>query len=79
VARTLVTAIDTATGTVAATVPGLHLGDRHGRGFGHGHHRKSDFIGKSDDGAQGNHDSDRGPISADGRYAAFACVADDLA
>src|SRR5262245_10556821 len=37
-----------------------------------------DLASVSDDGAQGNNDSDRASISADGRYVAFASVADNL-
>ena len=42
------------------------------------HHRKFDLASISDEGAQGNNDSDRATISADGRFVAFASIADNL-
>jgi hypothetical protein len=42
------------------------------------HHRRFDLVSSSDDGAQGDNDSDRASISADGRYVAFASLADNL-
>jgi Tol biopolymer transport system component len=42
------------------------------------HGRRFDLASVSDDGAQGNNDSDRAALSADGRYVAFASIADNL-
>ena len=45
---------------------------------GHNGSRDFEFISASNDGAQGNNDSDRASISADGRYVAFASLAENL-
>src|SRR5262245_38591851 len=43
-----------------------------------GRFRDFELISVSDGGAQGNNDSDRSSISADGRYVTFASIADNL-
>ncbi len=45
---------------------------------GHNGSRDFEFISASNDGTQGNADSDRASISADGRYVAFASLAENL-
>jgi Tol biopolymer transport system component len=46
--------------------------------FDDGHHRRFDLVSISNDGAQADNDNDRATISADGRFVAFASIAENL-
>ena len=46
--------------------------------FDDGRHRRFELVSISDDGVQANNDNDRASISADGRFVAFASIAENL-
>ena len=46
--------------------------------FDDDHHRRLELVSISNDGEQANNDNDRAAISADGRFVAFASIAENL-
>jgi Tol biopolymer transport system component len=59
-----------------ALLPGAPGAESHASGDDRD--RRFDLVSASDQGAQGNNDSDRASVSADGRYVTFASIADSL-